>query len=155
MTARKICKNIFGVTIAFCGNYIIIVHRYTIHRISRYKKRGGFMAINKELSKGSTVILILTLLDQRPMYGYEMIKEIEDRSSGVFTFKEGTLYPILHTLENENMVEAYWVDTDGGRKRKYYRITKQGRLHLKEKQEEWKTFRTAVDKVLWERIVWG
>lgn len=113
------------------------------------------MTINKELMKGSTVILILTLLDRKTMYGYEMIKEIELKSDGVFTFKEGTLYPILHSLEGEGMVESYWTETDGGRKRKYYRITKAGREYMKEKQEEWKVFRSAVDKVIWEGFVWG
>ncbi|WP_368488254.1 PadR family transcriptional regulator [Clostridium sp. BJN0013] len=113
------------------------------------------MTVNKELMKGSTVILILTLLDHKPMYGYEMIKEIEIKSDGVFTFKEGTLYPILHSLERDGMVECHWTKTEDGRKRKYYRITKSGREHMKEKQEEWKVFRSAVDKVIWEGIVWG
>ncbi|MBD7911640.1 PadR family transcriptional regulator [Clostridium cibarium] len=113
------------------------------------------MAINKELLKGSTVILILSLLDQRPMYGYEMIKEMEVKSEGVFTLKEGTLYPILHSLEAEGMVECYWTKTDGGRKRKYYKITKNGREYAKEKQKEWKIFRSAVDKVIWEGAVLG
>lgn len=107
------------------------------------------MKINKELMKGSTVILILTLLDQKDMYGYEMTKAIEANSNGVFTFKEGTLYPILHTLESENFVEAYW-SVHQGRKRKYYRITETGRAQLVEKKKEWFTFRTAVDQVLGE-----
>jgi len=106
------------------------------------------MAINKELMKGSTVILILTLLGGKDMYGYEMTKEIERRSDGVFTFKEGTLYPILHTLEVERLVEAYW-NEEGGRKRKYYRITEEGRKQLGEKQREWSLFRSTVDRVIW------
>ena len=111
------------------------------------------MKVNKELLKGSTAILILSLLDSKPMYGYEMIKEIEKRSSGVFSFKEGTLYPILHSLESENIVESFWEDKIGGRKRKYYRITEKGKSHLKEKQKEWTLFRSAVDHVLGEGIV--
>ncbi|MCY6372214.1 PadR family transcriptional regulator [Clostridium ganghwense] len=111
------------------------------------------MKINKELLKGSTVILILKLLDKKPMYGYEMIKEIEEKSSGIFTFKEGTLYPILHTLEREGLVEAYWNQSEGKRRRKYYKITDEGKLSLKKKQEEWTTFRSTVDKILWEGIV--
>lgn len=105
------------------------------------------MKINKELMKGSTVILILTLLGRKEMYGYEMTKEIERSSSGVFTFKEGTLYPILHTLEAQHFIESYW-NEEGGRKRKYYRITEDGRRQLKEKQQEWSLFRTTVDQVL-------
>ncbi|USG65940.1 PadR family transcriptional regulator [Brevibacillus ruminantium] len=108
------------------------------------------MTINKELLKGSTVILILTLLQEKPMYGYEMIKEMEKNSSGILTLKEGTLYPILHTLESERLVEAFWSQGEGERKRKYYRITGEGKLRLQEKKQEWLTFRNAVDQVLGE-----
>lgn len=107
------------------------------------------MKINKELMKGSTVILIMTLLGQKDMYGYEISKEIERKSDGVFTLKEGTLYPILHTLEVERFVEAYW-NEEGGRKRKYYRITEEGRKQLGEKQREWSLFRTTVERVIGE-----
>lgn len=110
------------------------------------------MKINKELMKGSTVILILTLLDRKDMYGYEMTKEMEKHSDGVFTLKEGTLYPILHTLESENYVESYWDEKDG-RKRKYYRITKRGKAELKVKRQEWYLFRNTVDRVLGEGSV--
>ncbi|MED1723727.1 PadR family transcriptional regulator [Brevibacillus parabrevis] len=106
------------------------------------------MAINKELMKGSTVILVLTLLEQKPMYGYEMIKTMEKSSNGVLTLKEGTLYPILHTLESEGKVEAFWSEGEGERKRKYYQITPEGKRHLKDKKQEWISFRTAVDGVL-------
>lgn len=111
------------------------------------------MGINKELLKGSTTILILSLLDQRHMYGYEMIKEIERKSNGVFSFKEGTLYPILHSLESESMIESYWEDNTSSRKRKYYKITDKGRRGLKQKHQEWDIFRVAVDKVLLGGIV--
>lgn len=113
------------------------------------------MKVNKELLKGSTTILILSLLERKDMYGYEMIKEIEVKSSGVFSFKEGTLYPILHSLESEGLVESFWSEGEGARKRKYYKITEKGKGQLKEKQEEWTTFRSAVEKVMWEGIVWG
>lgn len=103
--------------------------------------------VNKELLKGSTVILILSLLDEKPMYGYEMIREVEEKSSGIFSFKEGTLYPILHSLESQGLVECYW-DTAASRKRKYYRITEQGQSHAQEKKSEWGVFRKAVDQVL-------
>jgi PadR family transcriptional regulator PadR len=107
------------------------------------------MSINKELLKGSTVTLILTLLARKEMYGYEMTKEIEARSEGIFTLKEGTLYPILHSLESERWVEAYWSENEG-RKRKYYRITEMGKQQLELKKQEWKMFRTAVDRVIGE-----
>ena len=107
------------------------------------------MRINKELMKGSTVTLILKLLERREMYGYELTKELERYSNGLFSLKEGTLYPILHTLENANEVEAYWLEQEG-RKRKYYRITEQGRCVLLAKKEEWRLFRNTVDLVLGE-----
>jgi DNA-binding PadR family transcriptional regulator len=88
------------------------------------------------------------------MYGYEMIKEIERKSNGVFAFKEGTLYPILHSLESDGMIQSYWEEAGGNRKRKYYRITDEGRKHIKEKHEEWTLFKTAMDNVLKEEIAW-
>ncbi|MBU3170591.1 PadR family transcriptional regulator [Clostridium estertheticum] len=111
------------------------------------------MPINKELLKGSTVILILKLINKKPMYGYEMIKEMEEKSNGIFTLKEGTLYPILHTLEAKGLVESYWDEGSSKRKRKYYKIMDQGKLSLKEKEEEWSTFRTAVDNMLLEVVI--
>lgn len=111
---------------------------------------GEFMKINKELLKGSTTVLILSLLNRKDMYGYEMIKEIELRSKGIFSFKEGTLYPILHNLENANYIEAYWDNSTGARKRKYYKITECGKGILLEKESEWKLFSNTVNSVLWE-----
>lgn len=108
------------------------------------------MRIDKELLKGSTGILILSLLERQPMYGYEMLAEIERSSGGVFQFKEGTLYPILHALESEGYVESYWSETESARKRKYYRLTGEGRRHLTAKQSEWRLFRSAVDRVIGE-----
>ena len=108
------------------------------------------MKVNKELLKGSTTVLILSLLNRKNMYGYEMIKEIELKSDNVFSFKEGTLYPILHSLENENYIESYWDSSMGARKRKYYKITESGKKVLFEKEKEWKLFSSTVNNVLWE-----
>ena len=105
------------------------------------------MKISKELSKGSNAALILSVLAGEDMYGYKIIKELERRSENVFSLKEGTLYPILHALEESGMVEAYWVDADS-RKRKYYHITRKGKSCLKEKKEEFKVYSAAVGKVL-------
>jgi len=111
--------------------------------------------VNKELLKGSTVMLILSILSRKDMYGYGMIKEIDKRSRGVFELKEGTLYPILHSLEGEGMVESYWERSENGRKRKYYKITAKGRHQMKQREREWVIFSRAVGKVLWEAIVWA
>ncbi|ULL19410.1 PadR family transcriptional regulator [Paenibacillus sp. H1-7] len=107
------------------------------------------MSVNKELLKGSTGTMILTLLEKRDQYGYELIKELERCSDGTFSLKEGTLYPILHGMEAEQWVEAYWREADG-RKRKYYRLTDSGKKHLQDKLQEWRLFRNAVDRVLGE-----
>ncbi|MFM9279907.1 PadR family transcriptional regulator [Paenibacillus jiagnxiensis] len=110
------------------------------------------MRINKELLKGSTGTLILNLLNQQDRYGYELIKELERMSDGTFNLKEGTLYPILHGMETEKWLESYWEQAEG-RKRKYYRITDSGRQQLQEKRQEWRLFRTAVDRVLGEEPI--
>lgn len=115
-----------------------------------YWKGGLSLKIDKELVKGSTVILILTMLKKRSMYGYEMIRELDEQSAGVFTLKEGTLYPILHTLEERGMVQSFWQPGQGVRKRKYYSVTDAGKAHLFNKTKEWKVFRSAVDKVIGE-----
>ncbi len=93
--------------------------------------------MNKELLKGSTETLILSLLSRKPMYGYGLIKELEIMSNGIFKLKEGTLYPILHSLENKKLVESYWEEREGQRKRKYYRITDNGKKELADKKTEW------------------
>lgn len=107
------------------------------------------MRVNKELLKGSSVPIILALLEKKAMYGYEMIKEIEVHSEGIFAFKEGTLYPILHQMEAQGWVEAYWEQQEESkRKRKYYQITTNGLKQLEEKKEEWLVFRNTIDRVL-------
>ena len=105
------------------------------------------MKISKELIKGSTSTLVMSVLKKGDLYGYKIINEIELQSESVFEFKEGTLYPILHALEKENFLESYW-DESEGRKRKYYHLTRKGHKQLEEKQEEWKVFSTSVNKVL-------
>lgn len=106
--------------------------------------------MDKELLKGSTPILILSLLKSQPMYGYEMTKKIEAITDGALTFKEGTLYPILHHFEMIGYVQSSWSNENGGRKRKYYAITDEGGQHLAHKRREWIDFRQAVSKVIGE-----
>lgn len=106
------------------------------------------MKIDKSLITGSTTMLILRLLENSDMYGYHMIEELERRSQNIFTLKAGTLYPILHTLEQQGMIESYNTDVDSLRPRKYYRLTKKGNTLLEDKKEEWKTYSSAVNQVL-------
>lgn len=105
------------------------------------------MKIDKELLKGSTTMLVLNLLKGSNMYGYEMIKKLKEKSENVFELKEGTLYPILHGLEEKGLITSYWDET-GAKRRKYYAITEKGKKQLKEKEEEWKIFSDGINKVI-------
>lgn len=105
------------------------------------------MKISKELLKGSTTMLILNLLKDSNMYGYEMIKKLKEKSENVFELKEGTLYPILHGLEEKDFIVSYW-DESTAKKRKYYAITEKGKKQLKEKKEEWKLFSNGINQLL-------
>ena len=105
------------------------------------------MAIDKSLISGSTSMLILRLLEDKDMYGYEMIETLEKKSNNVFTLKAGTLYPLLHSLEEKDYLTAYETEAIG-KVRKYYSITKSGRKYLRSKKEEWNEYQTAVVKVL-------
>lgn len=90
--------------------------------------------LNKSLIQGSLSMLILRLLDEKDMYGYEMIETLRSRSENVFELKAGSLYPLLHTLEANNLVTAY-EDDASGKTRKYYHITREGRRISKEKKK--------------------
>lgn len=105
------------------------------------------MAIDKSLISGSTSMLILRLLEDKDMYGYEMIENLEKKSNNVFTLKAGTLYPLLHSLEEKDYLTSY-EDEVNGKVRKYYSITKNGKKYLNSKKEEWNEYQTAVLNVL-------
>ena len=108
------------------------------------------MKISKELLKGSTAIMILKVISEGETYGYRITQELARRSEEVFRLNEGTLYPILHTMEKEGYVESFRKEGEGGRDRKYYRITPAGQLHLAAKTEEWRLFAASVNGVLRE-----
>lgn len=97
---------------------------------------------------GNTSMLVLALLKEREMYGYQIIEELEQRSNKVFQLKEGTLYPILHGLEKDHLVTAREAETVKGRVRRYYAITAKGLRALEEKKTEWQTFSAAVTAIL-------
>ncbi len=109
---------------------------------------GGKVKIDKGFIGGSTNLLILYLLKEKDMYGYEIIKDLELRSDSTFKFKEGTLYPVLHKLENEGYVKSYMKKSETGRERKYYMITDKGEKQLIEEKRQWHVFSTTVNKVI-------
>lgn len=88
------------------------------------------------------------------MYGYEIIKEMDRKSNGIFEFKEGTLYPLLHGLESKGFLESYWDKGQGNRKRKYYSITSKGEKYIKAKKEEWNVFSKTVNRIIGGECIW-
>ena len=102
----------------------------------------------RELLKGNTETLLLSLVEREPMYGYQLAKEIEQRSSGYFQFKEGTLYPALHRLERAGLVRGVWASSLTGQQRRYYSITEKGLADLRHKSTEWNQFSKAVKLVM-------
>ena len=110
------------------------------------------MKISKELLKGSTSIMVLKVIAEKDMYGYQIIQEIASRSENVFKLNEGTLYPILHAMEKEGLLESYRGESESGRERKYYKVTVAGKAVLATRLEEWKAFTSAVQGVLQEDL---
>jgi len=106
------------------------------------------MKIEKSLLSGSTPMLVLSLLKGGDKYGYEMVEELAKRSDDTFQLKEGTLYPLLHTLEKEHLVESYTKEAPNGRERRYYRLTPKGMERLEYKEKEWNLFSEKVNAVL-------
>lgn len=106
------------------------------------------MKIDKSLMTGSTTMLILGLLKKCDMYGYQMIEELERCSENIFALKAGTLYPLLHSLEQSGMIESYDTEVDNTRPRKYYRITKDGNKLLEDKKAEWEVYSKVVNRVI-------
>ena len=95
------------------------------------------MHITKDLVAASATPLVLGILAQEESYGYAILKQVGELSRGHLEWSEGLLYPLLHRLERLGYVESYWRDPDGVRRRKYYRITEQGRAELAEQRRQW------------------
>jgi len=108
------------------------------------------MTFDRELLKGSIALLILRLLSERDMYGYEIIQEASRRSSDVFQFKEGTLYPALHQLHRRGFLRSEWRLGNNGRERKYYGLTPKGKKAASEGRRSWDFFTSAVNAILAE-----
>lgn len=106
------------------------------------------MEIEKSLLSGSTPLLVLSLLKDGDKYGYEMIEALAKRSDDTFRLKEGTLYPLLHTMEKSHWITSYTAQAESGRERKYYRLTDLGRRQMAEKEDQWRAFSEKVNAVL-------
>ena len=105
------------------------------------------MALEKNLVSGSMTMLLLGLLNEKDMYGYEMIENLRNKSQNVFELKAGTLYPLLHGMEEKELLTSYEQEA-GGKIRRYYSITREGKRCLKQKKEDWSTYAKAVENVI-------
>ncbi|MDA3879761.1 MAG: helix-turn-helix transcriptional regulator [Prolixibacteraceae bacterium] len=100
--------------------------------------------ISKELVGASAMPIILSILDKKESYGYEIMQKVKDLSDERIEWKEGSLYPVLHKLEKNGLIKSLWKMADNGRHRKYYAINKKGRKSLREEIENW----SLVEKML-------
>ena len=101
-----------------------------------------------DLLRGTLTTLVLSVLAREALYGYEIAKEIRDRTDGLLHLKEGSLYPALHSMERDGLLSAKWVDAERGPRRKYYHLTRKGRTVLAKRRSSWQQFRDAVDTVV-------
>ena len=107
------------------------------------------MDVDKEVLKGYIDTILISLLYSRPMYGYELAKEVREISNETFELKEGTLYLSLKRLEKNRYLQSYWDDGEsGGGRRKYYKITNDGITYLKNKKLEWNFMKNLIEKFL-------
>ena len=103
--------------------------------------------LDRELKKGSAELLILSLLEARPRHGYEVRKLIDTRSDGVLKFNAASLYPLLYRLEKRGWIEGKWVEKAGQRRRRYYKLTRDGRKVLAAQRTIWESFVAAINRV--------
>ena len=106
------------------------------------------MESKRDLLKGSSNSLLLSVLETQPMYGYQIVKELEAKSQGYFKFKEGTLYPALHRLEKSGLISSRWEQLPNGRQRRYYSITAKGQATLIQEKTQWLDFFNAISMIL-------
>jgi len=106
--------------------------------------------LSKELVAASTVPLVLSVLTEGENYGYALIQRVRELSAGRVEWTEGMLYPVLHWMEKEQLIESEWREADNGRKRKYYCISKKGRNALRQEREQWMSINEIFAK-LWQQ----
>jgi len=104
-------------------------------------------ALDRELKRGSAELLILSLLDARPRHGYDLSKLIQTRSRGALKFHIDSLYPLLYRLEERGWIKGTWVEKSGERRRRFYKVTAEGRRVLARQRQTWAAFVEAVRRV--------
>ena len=103
--------------------------------------------LDRELKKGSAELMILSLIEARPRHGYEIGKLIESRSEGALSFHVASLYPLLYRLEKRGWIDGRWVEKAGQRRRRYYKLTSEGRKVLAAQRSTWETFVAAINRI--------
>jgi len=103
--------------------------------------------LDRELKKGSAELLVLSLVEGRARHGYEISKLIETRSQGALRFNVASLYPLLYRLEGRGWIEGRWIEKSGQRRRRYYRLTAEGRKALGAQRKGWREFAEAIRRI--------
>jgi PadR family transcriptional regulator PadR len=130
-----------------------LVHLFIINpKLSRYLGGNKMSGVARELVAASSKMIILTILIREENYGYKILESIKLLTEGVWVWKEGMLYPMLHKMEKDKLIRSYWSETPGGKKRKYYQITDIGFLELQKEKTEWKFVNATLGK-LWRMEV--
>jgi transcriptional regulator len=106
-----------------------------------------FAMLDKEVKRGSTEMLILALIEDRPRHGYEIAKLIEERSDGVLQFHPASLYPLLYRMEKRGLIKGTWLEKAGQRRRRFYKLMPEGKKVLNEQRQTWSDFFAALDRV--------
>jgi len=107
----------------------------------------GSHILDRELKKGSAELLILSLVEDQPRHGYDIGSLIEQRSRGVLRFNVASLYPLLYRLEKRGWIQGRWVEKAGQRRRRYYRLTPEGKKVLAAQRSSWREFVEAVNRI--------
>jgi len=107
----------------------------------------GTRMMDRELKKGSAELLVLSLVEARPRHGYEIGKLIEARSNGTLSFNVASLYPLLYRLEKRGWIRGRWVEKAGQRRRRYYKLTAQGKKILSAQRSSWRAFVQAINRI--------
>jgi PadR family transcriptional regulator PadR len=110
-------------------------------------KHMRLLGLDRELKKGSAELMILSLVEHRPRHGYEISRLIDERSGGQIRFKVASLYPLLYRLESRGWLKGRWVERAGERRRRFYRLTREGRRVLAAQRNTWQNFAAAMGRI--------
>jgi PadR family transcriptional regulator, regulatory protein PadR len=103
--------------------------------------------VSPQIKRGSAELAVLAVLADAPLHGYEIAKRIRQHTDGVITFDVAALYPVLYSMETKGWLDAYWEETPGGRRRRCYRLTTDGKRRLQPLRQEWRDFFRALNRL--------